>query len=417
MNIIQALFNSSASSFLGTKESSEEGHSTALITTLALMTLAALYMAKHLCQKTAQPSLAARTLSPAIAAPAPRDIPFHTPIILSTDQVVTLQVLSSWLPENPLFNDSYFKSRKVDDNHYEIVRMPWNAQVRHVQSIPLDSFPAFEEFLESGDVAVMALEHLPDDLIGAGSVGQVYAMPDQPLVLKLDKAFTRTGQSERFALRRDGQPQYWGFKYVSPLSRENMVSSFHSAVETVRVLVQLPHHPNILQCQGIAWVADLNQWGVVYEKIEGGHLNDYTQFLREQPEPLPRILHLMSQIAGALKLLDEYDLPYTELKEDNVLVREDETPVIIDLSGHRHRSEASSIESRQQFGTQLYRALIESPTTFKGAPEVYYHVLSQEEICRRSGASPAVADLIYACWSTQSMEEVGWDYILNQLRS
>jgi len=338
-----------------------------MIATGILAGLAILYVIRKTGRRETEP----RQLPTHIKTPQSKDIPFNSPCILNTTQVLSLSIDRCGLSDNPHFRNSYFEIEFLKEKGYRIVRRPWKPVNRvfpicgQTNEISFPSWFGLEKLMKKNDVPVYVIERLPKKILGFGAGGHVYDLSGtlDNSVIKIDKMFS---QSEPMTISSD------------------MILSFNHSLGNARALRKLPGDPRVLRCKGIMRVIESNQWGVVYEKIETEctYLHHLANIC-EMAAPLPRIFSFMRNLALGLQLLDRYGCSQTDLKEENILIRKNGLPVIIDLS-----KKTPSIASRQQFGALLNKAV---------------------------GDFDDVSNLVHACSSNQSMEEFGWDDVLDAL--
>lgn len=180
---------------------------------------------------------------------------------------------------------------------------------------------------------------------------------------------------------------------MPPLSAENMPESFLQSFKYWESSKNI-HSECIAEIKGLAFIKDLNQWGVLYEYIDGHNFDQFCIDLKtHQPSTRQsKIIDISLQLAEALKLLDDAGQPHADLLQPNILIRRsNHAPVLIDYGGMINKVH-HSILSRQQFGkrlTQLTRALDDNNSDLN--------------------------QLAIDCQTNKTFEELSWDIIHNRL--
>lgn len=346
------------------------------------------------------------------------NLPFNKTYLISVEQVCQLRILGTGRSTLEEFADSSFDCTSKGEQ-WLLERKPFKKHNFTIEtpdkekSVEISAWSELESFMKERDISTFALENLPSDPIGTGCLGQVYNLQNKtkPLVFKLGKAWSSTKMSETFYLKNQEadakNKDFYGRKYIRPLNDSDMSSSFSHSLNTARQLFKLSHKSDyILSFEGIVYVKDLNQWGVVYERIEDGRTL-YDVGLKGNNKTLYKT---MIGVANGLQILDQHGHPETDVKPSNVMIRKDGTPVIIDLD-MRSKTPGDSITSRQQFGSLLYRTISKKEVTFQNAPndKIDKKSLLDEKIPEE------IVELIFECWSNDDMEKVSWEKIKNVL--
>ncbi len=320
-------------------------------------------------------------------------IPLEKPITLNAEQTASLKIGATGLSE--LFPKSSFTWELnsayefvITRHRYEIKKLKLPC-LNEKDEIEIDSDPALDKI---NHVALFALKSLPK-LYAHGANGQLYeaiAPSGEPVVLKIDKNPIGVATRQLFFIKTDSSPPSDRYnKYIeAPLSTLSMQMSLHSTCRHAEMLVGLPKSSHIPSFKGMVHVADLNAWGLIFEKIEGKTLEK----LDLSGKKLSYVASLMAGLVKGLKILDKSGYPHNGIYERNIMVTPIGKAVVVD---HAERSEYSgdSLSSRQQFGQLLERSL-ESKT-----------------IPRK------IETLIKDCKSNKPMTEVSWNSIQRRLAS
>lgn len=174
-------------------------------------------------------------------------------------------------------------------------------------------------------------------LLGVGGFGFVYEVE-------------RDG--ERFALKLASQAP-------GPGDSERLDARATSEVSCLRLL----SHPNIVRvhAQGRWPEAESGRHFFVMDLVEGARLSDWC--LRSRP-PLRAVVDVGGKLALALAAMHEAGVLHRDLKQDNVLVRQDGEPVLIDFGIATHAGASPLTRHILPPGTTHYRSP-ESMTFFR----------------------------------------------------
>lgn len=221
-------------------------------------------------------------------------------------------------------------------------------------------------------IAIQVRKTLPKEEIGSGRDGSLYSCLDEkgkPAALKVEFS--------NYQNEDDNRP------------RIKLEKSFEECRDlALMALSQLPS-PYLLSVKGIAYVEEADKWGVVYEKIDG---KTFREFKRSHPS-IPKLLEIAKGIAKGLQILDNAGWPHQDIGDRNVMIRSDGTPVVIDLPMCKG-DPRSFLKSRGQFAMQI---LLQT-----------FMVTEVEDAC---------LELMDDCKSDQSMDEFGWQHIIDRLDS
>ncbi|WP_133137759.1 serine/threonine protein kinase [Legionella rowbothamii] len=228
-------------------------------------------------------------------------------------------------------------------------------------------------------------------------MGQVHlvSLGTTPLALKLERCeHSSVRQGRKFTLK----PDYVNSRTVltSPLSADEMPGSFLNSFHYWETSKDIPHSECIAEIRGLAFIKELNQWGVLYEYIDGYCFNKFCDDLKLQPNSTrkSKIIDISLQLAEALKLLDDVGQAHTDLSAFNILIRRsNHFPVLIDYGGHV-KKEHRSIPSRQMFGERLIQLTQALDSTID---------LSD------------LNQLANDCQTNKTFDELSWEIIINRL--
>lgn len=326
---------------------------------------------------------------------------FEKEIQLSCDEIISLEINRRGISR--FYHDSYF-TFKYNNSQYQLTRHRLTelpqlniAPINQTSFVSIQSFREFEDKKqEPGFPPIYAMDAFPEDkLIGSGQVGQVHlvSLGMIPLALKLERfGHHNVRQGDTFTLK----PSKANFMTVltSPLSAEYMPDSFLLSFRYWESSKDIPHSECIAEIKGLAFIKELNQWGVLYEYIDGYSFDQFCFDLKTHPHSTrkSKIIDMSLQLAEALKLLDDAGQPHTDLLQPNILIRRsNHFPVLIDYGG-RSTKEPHNVLSRQQFGerlTQLTQALDNNNSDLN--------------------------QLAIDCQTNKTFDELSWEIILNRL--
>lgn len=240
----------------------------------------------------------------------------------------------------------------------------------------------------------------------------------QDVVYKLDKAPANAGE-------RDPYPCYPMGIGLSGTARS--LKNCLSYAKTLDKIANSPHFPKFL---GIIYVKEKEQFGLLFEKIEGENLRDWRDKMAcggiqrlvnyRGPRTLQETVQILRDYAEGLKAMDESGAPHGDLTPNNLMIRYPEKRGIIVDHEDSYRSIRGPISCRQAFGCILYQMFVpwrQFMLTF--APKKCYerdYELTKEQM-REKGIPENIVNLIFDCWSDKSMLECGWDRILSDLNN
>lgn len=240
--------------------------------------------------------------------------------------------------------------------------------------------------LFKNNIPVQIIRSVPKKILGMGQDGNVYEVQDEeglPIVLKIYEPYLYSKHS--------GNP---------------MQGSFALCNSMAKVLSILPACPHLLKFQGVAFVEELEQWGVLYEKIEGitFHLNR----IKEKPaeERKSAALNVARGVAQALQILDYAEWPHADVDYKNIMIRTDGTPVLIDFPHHPASNPATS---KKLFG-ELFLQLFLNITPCLEHIRVFFHSgCDLKELI--FGLPEDLTNLLTDCVDAQCNEKTSWQQI------
>ena len=149
------------------------------------------------------------------------------------------------------------------------------------------------------------------------------------------------------------------------LEKDKRLSNLKQVLQKAKIASQLPLSKHILQYHGMIFSKECNQYGLVFEKINGCHLRDYLHQLPKE-EKIEEIGRLFKEMLIGLKILSEANMAHDDI-ENNLIVRnEDKSLVLIDVDmDHLNRNAFHATNlSKKQFIALFYETLFDTPTDF-----------------------------------------------------
>ncbi|GJM41131.1 MAG: hypothetical protein DHS20C20_14130 [Ardenticatenaceae bacterium] len=142
---------------------------------------------------------------------------------------------------------------------------------------------------------------------------------------------------------------------------EQFVRRFEREARTVAKL----NHPNIVQVYD-SGITPGGQPYITMQIIEGGSLQEKLAELAERDKlfTTEQVLNIVRHIAVALEIAHKNDVVHRDLKPGNILIREDGTPVLVDLGIAAVRQGPKLTHTGGFVGTPAYM----SPEQIKGEP-------------------------------------------------
>lgn len=338
----------------------------------------------------------------------PMELRFDKQIFLSSDEMAKLKINNEGF--SSYYSDSHFEY-KYQSNGYLLTRRKWIPLEK--LSIPLlgengeielDNFPQFLKMQEENTVLppVFAVETFPEDkLLGRGNMGQVHLVFSsyEKFALKLDRLMHgNVKQGRQFTLdpRRVIADECI---LVSPLSDIDMHKSFNRCYEIFAAISSIPQSRFIAGVKGLAFIKELNQWGLMYEYVNGYPFEQYCREQQAEEHNLEKCLNLIDlsiDLASGLEILDKAGFAHLDLMNPNILLREGPKPcpVLIDFaSSHKSKDASFSLESRQQYGKRLVQLA---------------KTLERDE--------QELMELATGCQSDRLMSDLDWRGIINRLQ-
>lgn len=328
-----------------------------------------------------------------------RYIEFEKETQLSCDEIIQLEINQRGISR--LYPDSYF-TVEYNDLKYKLIRHRFKklpelnlAHINQTSFVTIQSFREFEDKKQEAEFPpIYATDEFPEDnWIGTGNMGQVHlvSLGTTPLALKMERMLHGAKQGRTFTL--NPSKVCFGTVLVSPLSAEDMPESFLQSFRYWESSKDI-HSECIAEIKGLAFIKDLNQWGVLYEYIDGYGFDQFCVDLKRHPHSTKKskITDISLQLAEALKTLDDAGQAHTDLLQPNILIRKsNHFPVLIDYGGES-RKHHNVVESRQQFGKRLTQ-------------------LTQVLDDNNSDLNQLAID----CQTNKTFDELSWEIILNRL--
>ena len=173
--------------------------------------------------------------------------------------------------------------------------------------------------------------------IGAGKMGRVYQAVD-----------TETGASV-------------AAKVLTPSGDDEMerLLRFYQEAAVLSTL----RHPNIVQVYATFLEQD-SSW-IIMEFLHGRSL---LELLATERLSLPRIRHLMMQVAGALGYAHERNLVHRDIKPDNIMVVADDQVTVADFGLARVFRPDATLATMTPSGMSLHGLLYMAPEQIEGLP-------------------------------------------------
>ena len=136
------------------------------------------------------------------------------------------------------------------------------------------------------------------------------------------------------------------------------------------------NHPNIVQVHTIGEQNGLHY--IVQEFVEGMNLSEYVK--RNGPPDAKTGLHIMRQVAAALKVAGEAGIVHRDIKPENIMLTADNTAKVADF-GLAQLSQKQEALNLTQRGTTMGTPLYMSVEQINGEKPVSYTHLTLPTIC------------------------------------
>ncbi|MCA9935476.1 MAG: protein kinase [Anaerolineales bacterium] len=142
---------------------------------------------------------------------------------------------------------------------------------------------------------------------------------------------------------------------------QEFVARFHREARTVAKL----DHPNIIQVYNIGLTPG-GQPYLAMQYIDGGSLRDVLRELGQRGKLMPtaQVLSIMRQMADALRVAHQAGIVHRDIKPNNILLRNDGTPMLVDLGIAAVQSGPKLTRTGSLIGTPHYMA----PEQARGEP-------------------------------------------------
>lgn len=247
-------------------------------------------------------------------------------------------------------------------------------------------------------IPIQVVSSIPQKVLGKGQLGVVYEIEDEqgrPSALKIC--------TEEVVQEKEGTLMQRTFSLCQSLAK---------------VQKRLPNCPHLIKFQGLAYVEELDKWGVVYEKIDGKSfcLDD----IKQKPVPKDRyrsLLNVAKGIACALQILDLNQWHYFDLHKENIMIRSDGTPILIDFPDKPAApfwEGNSPVHDREFFGKMFLFALLKLTPAFDSEDT---STLSQHLIgnLSRYGVPYRFINVLTNCWKSTELNKQSWQEIIDGL--
>jgi len=159
----------------------------------------------------------------------------------------------------------------------------------------------------------------PGSLVGS-SVGH----------FKITQHISRGGMADVYLAQDERLERRVALKIMLPVlaADEDFAERFRREAQTVAKL----DHPNIVQVYEIGFTDNRLPY-IAMQYIDGKSLQDVITAaeIRRQPFPANYALSLTATIANALEVAHQARIVHRDIKPSNVLLRQDGTPVLVDL--------------------------------------------------------------------------------------
>ena len=126
---------------------------------------------------------------------------------------------------------------------------------------------------------------------------------------------------EKFKARKKGSQEYY---IVSRLKKHfEDDRALNKVIQISLPLIKVINHPNILQL--IDFMEDSDYYYSIYEYCEGGSLENYLEFLKENNKTLneEEVQHIMKQLVEAVKYLHNKKIVHRDIKPRHLLIKYD----------------------------------------------------------------------------------------------
>lgn len=243
-----------------------------------------------------------------------------------------------------------------------------------------------------------------------GHMGQLFSTTyrGESVVYKLDK--WHAGARERDNYPCDSRS----------IGESGMSTSLWSSLKFAEFLDNLSKSSQFPKFLGIIYVKEKDQFGVLFEKIEGKDLGDWLHATKysNPEEKLSRIqtVTILKDYAEGLKAMELAGHPHGDVKKANLMIRYPEKRGVIVDHEDSAESKVSALQTRQAFGCIIYQMFgSDEEFNLTYSPQEWdMHNLGIEQM-KDKGIPPNIANLIHECWSYKPMQECNWDHIIQEL--
>lgn len=251
------------------------------------------------------------------------DLPFNKPIILNEVEIRKYNINLRGKSTLKEFKGSYFECEYLAQNRYRITRLNKikdEVILNRIDNHTVKKISRSNEelnILKNYNAKIFYTDKL-DTPLGAGCQGMVWSQVSSNNMSVACK-FNKTHEKEKLALRR--------------LNKDQRLTSLKNIIEYATDAAKLPINPHILNFKGMIFSEELNQYGLIYEKIDGCSLESFLQS-NDDHEGQKKITKVFKEITLGLQALNDAGMPHTDLLQPgyNVMVRySDDTAVVVDI--------------------------------------------------------------------------------------
>ncbi len=283
-------------------------------------------------------------------------------------------------------------SKKLNSSQKSALLPDFILSNRHLRRIYLQSsnvllYPAIQQsvqnFLQRDSIYV--LQKLPKEMLGSGADGRVFAFSDKSgLALKIC----------------DPIPEEEGKKSEDRFERMEMCKSYREAKKLYEIYRSQFSSPNLLSVKGLGYVAEIDLWGIVYDRVEGESwyaIKTGSPFIHQL---IPLAIRVMLGTASGLAVLDQAGWAHDDLHDHNIMVNSNGIPIVIDFPTSPN---PDPLTTRQKFG-EMFKKALSSAKWKLGTKDDDFLDVRQSLIA-----------LCNECNSDVSLEALGWNEIKSRI--
>ena len=182
---------------------------------------------------------------------------------------------------------------------------------------------------------------------------------------------------EKFKARKKGSQEYY---IVSRLKKHFKYDrALNEVIQISLPLIKVINHPNILQL--IDFMEDSDYYYSIYEYCEGGSLENYLEFLKENNKTLneEEVQHIMKQLVEAVKYLHNKKIVHRDIKPRHLLIKYDSEEDLKkkNILKAKMKLTGFTISDQVKKGESLY---LVAGTQAYMAPEIYGYKVYNEKV-------------------------------------